>query len=321
MSNQTEKSNTDVPIVCPNCHNEVGGIEGTNIQKQCLCNSTSIIDGVVRFGQGYSSEVTEDRVTEVATDNDKILRADLERRLADYSESVIQEYSPNNKRGRFLSLGCGAGYDVVEYLKRGWASYGIETVDLAKEWRQFHKGNAPHCIVSTNGDLPFPDDSFDLAFSYVVMEHVGTIPPKECTTKDTHSHRYIYIKNAVSKLRKNGVLFLITPNKSIPIDPHHGHYYIPFSNWFRHRIGFTPTIPFSKKNFIPSPAELENICKKVATEYKIEYTLITDPHWLFFGINYPNWIGSIYSTFFKVAPKTWRKYLTSFNYLVIRKKQ
>lgn len=318
-SQNTEMVDSEVTIICPSCHKELPNKDSPDAEPEDPCPHATIAGGIIRFGEGYSEDVAAHRVAEVATEEARAFRRNHEKILADYCEWVIQKYSPNNRRRCFISLGCGAGYDVVEYLDRDWDAYGIETVDLATEWRQHHGEKSRHCIVSQSGDLPFRDDTFDLAFSYVVLEHVGTLPPHEYTSEHTQSQRYAYLRNAVAKLRSGGVLIVITLNKWVPIDPHHGHHYIPWSHWCLRNLGFTPTNPFSRKNFLPSPKELDQISNRISKEFDIEYSLITDPNLLFFGINYPNWVGYVYTLLFKIAPRSWRRYLVSHIYYVIRK--
>jgi SAM-dependent methyltransferase len=318
-SQKNGMTDSEVPIICPFCHKELQATENTEAGSVDICPHATITQGVIRFGVGYSDDVAAHRVAEVATEEAKAFRRNHEKLLADYCERVIEEYSTDNQRRRFISLGCGAGYDVAEFCNRDWDAYGVETVDLTAEWREFHGARSTRCIVSQNGDLPFPDETFDLAFSYVVLEHVGTVPPYEYTTEDTQLQRYAYMRNAVAKLRSGGVLIIMTLNKWVPIDPHHGHYYIPWSNWLLKKIGFTITNPFSRKNFLPSPGELDRISGRIATEFDIDYFLITDSNWSFFGTSYPNWVGQIYGCIYKIAPRSWRRYLISHIYYVIRK--
>ena len=164
------------------------------------------------------------------------------------------------------------------------------------------------CIVSQNGDLPFPDETFDLAFSYVVLEHVGTVPPYEVTTEDTQSQRYAYMRNAVAKLRSGGVLIIMTLNKWVPIDPHHGHYYIPWSNWFLEKSRFHHHESFLTEKLPAQPKELDQF----PIGYRRNSILIAQnngPKVVFFWDRLSKLGGSCLQASFRIAPRSWRRYL------------
>ena len=52
------------------------------------------------------------------------------------------------------------------------------------------------------------------------------------------------------------------PNKLFPADFSHGHKYVPFSSFFYKKFRFSPTIPWSKENFLSSPFEIKNFLKR-----------------------------------------------------------
>jgi hypothetical protein len=69
-------------------------------------------------------------------------------------------------------------------------------------------------IVADGTKLPFPDRSFDIAFSNSVIEHLGSWAAQE--------------KMAAEIARVADHYFVQTPNKWFPIEP---HYLTPFIHW------------------------------------------------------------------------------------------
>ena len=64
-------------------------------------------------------------------------------------------------------------------------------------------------------ELPFSDDSFDVAFSNSVIEHVGDFPRQKLFAKEAR--------------RVGGKLWIQTPAQECPFEP---HYLAPFVHWF-----------------------------------------------------------------------------------------
>lgn len=70
-----------------------------------------------------------------------------------------------------LCIGCGNGFEVIEYLNQGHDAYGTE---LHECWAEILKGRIINAVVP---DLPFKDKEFDLLHSTEVLEHI----PQELT--------------------------------------------------------------------------------------------------------------------------------------------
>jgi SAM-dependent methyltransferase len=74
-------------------------------------------------------------------------------------------------------------------------------------------------VRTTGTSLPFEDDSFDLAFSNAVIEHVGTRADQ---------------RHFVSELlRVSRRFFITTPNRWFPLEL---HTFLPFLHWFPQRV-------------------------------------------------------------------------------------
>ena len=70
------------------------------------------------------------------------------------------------KNSKVLCIGCGNGYEVIEYLNQGHDAYGTEVnpIDV-----KILKGRIINAILP---DLPFKDKEFDFLHCTEVLEHV-----------------------------------------------------------------------------------------------------------------------------------------------------
>lgn len=108
---------------------------------------------------------------------------------------LLQKYSPR-KVIRFLDIGCGEGYVLVDAHRKGWQVYGVDIydsrLDIAKNRDiSFLKGNIDQAS--------FPDDFFDCIYLDSVLEHL----------KDP-----VALLREVNRiLRPDGVLYLGIPNE------------------------------------------------------------------------------------------------------------
>ena len=70
-------------------------------------------------------------------------------------------------RGKVLCVGCGNGYEIIEYLNLGWEAYGTELHTIT---------DVPilenRIIIARVPDLPFKDKEFDLLTCTEVIEHI-----------------------------------------------------------------------------------------------------------------------------------------------------
>ena len=97
---------------------------------------------------------------------------------------------------RFLDIGCGEGYVLIDALKRGWNAYGIDIcdnrIDSARNRSiKFIKGN----IFESS----FPSEIFDCIYLDSVLEH--TLDPIG------------YLGEIRRILKKGGVLYVGVPNE------------------------------------------------------------------------------------------------------------
>jgi SAM-dependent methyltransferase len=85
-----------------------------------------------------------------------------------------------NARGlKVLEIGVGMGADYVEWLKAGAQASGVDfsAASIEKARRRCElAGYRPELRVADAENLPFPDHSFDIVYSYGVMHHSPNTP-------------------------------------------------------------------------------------------------------------------------------------------------
>jgi ubiquinone/menaquinone biosynthesis C-methylase UbiE len=84
-------------------------------------------------------------------------------------------------RGRkLLEIGCGMGYDSLEFIRRGVRVTAIDltqnAVDFARRHFEVVGAEADEVRVGDALDLPFPDESFDAVWANGVLHHTGDTP-------------------------------------------------------------------------------------------------------------------------------------------------
>lgn len=108
---------------------------------------------------------------------------------------ILDRLEPFRKTGKLLDVGAGYGFFMEIAQKRGWDVYGTE---LTNEAVQHCESKGLKMFKGEFHKIDFEKESFDAIVSIEVIEHVNT--PKE------------YVNQAQNILRKNGVLYLTTPN-------------------------------------------------------------------------------------------------------------
>ena len=123
----------------------------------------------IRYGQGADAEATY--------------------RAMERTRYVLEPYVPgfaefeNYKGKEILELGVGAGTDFSQFIRGGAVATGVDLTDTAIEHtvrRLQMAGYAEDAFRLQRADvedLPFPDDSFDLVYSWGVLHH-SPDPPR-----------------------------------------------------------------------------------------------------------------------------------------------
>jgi SAM-dependent methyltransferase len=80
----------------------------------------------------------------------------------------------NSKGLRVLEIGVGMGADYLEWLKAGAHAYGVDlsAISIERARRRCElAGFQPDLRVADAEHLPFPENTFDVVYSYGVMHH------------------------------------------------------------------------------------------------------------------------------------------------------
>jgi len=112
-----------------------------------------------------------------------------------------------------LDIGVGSGHIAQDISKKSKSLVGVDLHDerTVKSGYSFKK--------VSDEKLPFVDNVFDVVISNQIIEHVP--------------NQNLHIKEIHRVLKKNGVVYLATPNKYWITDPHSK---LPFISWFPRKI-------------------------------------------------------------------------------------
>jgi SAM-dependent methyltransferase len=292
------KPRHDAPFYCPHCRKPIS----FPLREGEVCPHATVSEGVLCMGSGYDEAIVAVHEGNVAPDTIAARRA-FDERYAVYSAAAHAEFSAAG--GRSLSLGCGAGLDVLEFLKLGYDAYGFEVVSMLPIWKKQLGAEAWRCVVGVRDDpLPFEDGAFDLISSVNVLEHVGTEPPQEYVSERTIEARKSLITEAVRTLRPGGLFVLTCPNRAYPFDCGHAHHYIPDTYKMMAERGFTFTDPFHPMNFLPSVQDITNICRAINRTVPIQLWFLTDRY--LFGLDGPEFHDAALREHLRSVNRSWR---------------
>ncbi len=103
--------------------------------------------------------------------------ADLDEYHFDKLHHLLRLVDFDGWRGRrVLDVGCGAGVDLVRFLRGGALGTGVDlapaAIDLARA-NVAQQGLQAELVVADGESLPFPDGHFDLVFAHGVVQYTG----------------------------------------------------------------------------------------------------------------------------------------------------
>ena len=150
--------------------------------------------------------------------------------------NILKDLIKKTNSKKILDVGCGTG-KLVKYLQNHKIdAYGVDNSKIAlKAARQ--KNKVKNLSLASATKLPFKNAAFDFLCAISTIEHLNKNDSRE------------FLKEARRVLKKNGHLFMVTPNYASPMR------YLAGANWFAYK---DPT----HINFY-TPKKLSNILLKL----------------------------------------------------------
>jgi ubiquinone/menaquinone biosynthesis C-methylase UbiE len=109
-----------------------------------------------------------------------------------------------------LDVACGEGYGSSLLAKKAQSVIGVDISEEAvAHAKNRYASKVLEFIPGSCDDLPFADDSFDVAVSYETIEHIET--------------QEEFLTELVRVLKPDGILILSSPNKHLYSDAHDHH--------------------------------------------------------------------------------------------------
>ncbi|MDO8551675.1 MAG: class I SAM-dependent methyltransferase [bacterium] len=195
----------------------------------------------------------------------------------------VAKFLKDQKINKVVDVGCGSGWLVKYLIDSGFKTYGCdsskEAINIAK------KKVKPSLITKACASkLPYKDCSFDAVLGISIIEHLNQ--------KEVNQ----FFKESARILKKNGWLFLVTPNYATPLrilmgekwggywDPTHINFYTPWSlkkvlqknNYFGFKVTFSydKDIPFDwgfPPIFFKFPKFIKNILNYLIVSTPLYY--------------------------------------------------
>lgn len=128
--------------------------------------------------------------------------------------------------GRILDVGCGNGYSVAEWNRRGHHAVGVDAaIYRLSRWLVEHRDRRAFVVADARA-LPFRPGGFDHVVSSGVIEHIGVEedpnPYRVSALPGKRRDRAAAVAELVRVAAGSGSVTLDFPNGWFPIDFWHG---------------------------------------------------------------------------------------------------
>ena len=165
----------------------------------------------------------------------------------------LKNYITVKEESKILDVGSGFGYFVSYCLAQGHDTHGYEIdkrlIEIGNQLLTLNKQNPQKIKFVKTKKLPFKDNSFDLIYLHFILDCVQDIP--------------FLMKELKRILKKDGVIFTISPNYLCGYSPVYALFFIPWlprviNRMYFKLMGRPSSKFFDGLNFV-TPRSLEKI--------------------------------------------------------------
>ena len=182
----------------------------------------AIIQGIISHLEGYGAtfDAAGAQAPEITTNEYAQNQIDgNEQKTIDFLLPLLRQTNASV----VLDLGCGVGSMVQTLLEHEYEAYGIDLIDQIRFWKKLSIPEGNFFFVDPlHLNLPFQNDSIDFAFSFGVIEHIGTDDGHAHRLPNYHEIRKQWIREVYRVVRPGGHMLIAGPNRNFPIDVAHG---------------------------------------------------------------------------------------------------
>lgn len=137
----------------------------------------------------------------------------------EYLEPILRSTASHS----VLDVGCGVGTCVETLLEDGYEAFGVDLAPLTRHWsRRGLDAERLFVVDPVRLALPFHDDSVDFAFTFGVIEHIGTVDGHATRRVDYRERRRQWLREVARVVRPGGHVLIGGPNRACPFDFSHG---------------------------------------------------------------------------------------------------
>lgn len=173
---------------------------------------------------GYGATVDDPAIVESAPDTttaeySKDQQSNNVRVTREYVEPLMRRLGCHSA----VDAGCGVGQSVMTLLQDGFEAYGVDLPGLVPHWSALGCPRGNFFVVEPDTHkLPFEDGALDFAYSFGVMEHIGTYEGHSTRRPDYHDVRQYWLREMFRVVRPGGYVLVGGPNRNFPLDFSHG---------------------------------------------------------------------------------------------------